>query len=343
MKKLFLSLVAAIVAATASFAQSSLVATLSHEGQISTYYGISALRNAYWAAQSGDVITLSSGTFTAVDIAKSLTIRGAGMGVDSKTLAEPTIILGDFGIGFGNDVQKLNMEGIYHNNTITISSLSNSTFLKCRFNQIKRRYDHSAMDNLTFVHCRVARLLQISESASVYCVNSIVTFPENLENGTSSFEFTNCVVYRGKWAAQDLYRAYFKNSILIETTAVSLPASSAYYNTLGVYTDGDADIFSTATNTTNKQVMGFENVFKTYRGSNFSDTEQYFFDSENYELTDEAKAQYLGNDNTEVGIYGGNMPYDGTPTNPQITKCNVAAKTTADGKLSVDIEVNSAQ
>jgi hypothetical protein len=334
MKKLFLSLVAAIVAATATYAQSSLVATLSHEGQISTYYGISALRNAYNdAAESGDIITLSSGTFTAVDIAKSLTIRGAGMGVDSKTLAEPTILLGDFRIS-GN-IQKLNMEGIYHNNTITINSLSNSTFLKCRFNEIKRYFTYSTMDNLTFVHCRVAGRLQISDDASVSCVNSIVTFPENQEYGKSSFEFTNCVVYRGKWAAQDLYRAYFKNSILVETTAVSLPESSAYYNTLGVYTDGDADIFSTATNTTNKQVMGFENVFKTFRGS--------YSDSENYELTDEAKAQYLGNDNTEVGIYGGNMPYDGTPTNPQITKCNVAAKTTADGKLSVDIEVNSAQ
>ena len=191
------------------------------------------------------------------------------------------------------------------------------------------------MDNLTFVHCRVAQLLRISDYASISCVNSIVTFPENRESGTSNFEFINCVVYRGQWAAQDLYRASFKNSILIETTAVSLPESSTYSNTLGVYTDGDADIFSTAITTTNKQVMGFENVFKTYNGS--------YSDKENFELTDDAKTQYLGDDNTEVGIYGGNLPYDGTPTNPQITKCNVAAKTTADGKLSVDIEVNSAQ
>ena len=49
-----------------------------------------------------------------------------------------------------------------------------------------------------------------------------------------------------------------------------------------------------------------------------------------------------GTDGTEVGIYGGSLPYDPTPTNPQITKFNVAAKSTADGKLSVDIEVNSA-
>ena len=336
MKKLFFSLVA-LMMATMSFAQGSLLATLSHDGEISAFYGPTALRDAYDASVDGDIITLSSGSFEAVNIRKELTIRGAGMGLDSKTMAEPTIIRGNFDIGktSGTPLSKLSIEGVYHNNIITTDHLNNATFIKCRFNSIQRYATNTTMRNLTFVHCRVAQLLRISNYASISCVNSIVTFPENGEGGTSNFEFINCVVYRGQWAAQDLYRASFKNSILIETTAVSLPESSTYSNTLGVYTDGDADIFSTAITTTNKQVMGFENVFKTYNGS--------YSDKENFELTDDAKTQYLGDDNTEVGIYGGNLPYDGTPTNPQITKCNVAAKTTADGKLSVDIEVNSAQ
>lgn len=66
-------------------------------------------------------------------------------------------------------------------------------------------------------------------------------------------------------------------------------------------------------------------------------------DSFTYELTDEALATYLGSDGTQVGIYGGNLPFDATPTNPQIKKCNVASRSTADGKLSVEIEVSSAQ
>ena len=336
MKKLFFSLVA-LMMATMSFAQGSLLATLSHDGEISAFYGATALRAAYDASADGDIITLSSGSFEAVNIDKELTIRGAGMGLDSKTMAEPTIIRGDFKIGNSKSLSKLSIEGVYHNNIITIKALQNATFIKCRFNNISRSYSNSTMRNLTFVHCRVVQLLRISSDASVSCVNSIIMYPDNIdiENGTSNFEFINCVVYRGPWAAQDLYRASFKNSILIETTAVALPESNTYFNTLGVYTDGDADIFSSAITTTNKQVMGFENVFKTYNGS--------YSDKENFELTDDAKTQYLGDDNTEVGIYGGNLPYDGTPTNPQITKCNVAAKTTADGKLSVDIEVNSAQ
>ena len=82
----------------------------------------------------------------------------------------------------------------------------------------------------------------------------------------------------------------------------------------------------------------YATLFKTYPGGSLG-----LLDSETFELTDAAKTQYLGMDGTEVGIYGGNLPFDPTPSNPQITKCNVAAKSTADGKLSVDIEVNAAE
>lgn len=61
------------------------------------------------------------------------------------------------------------------------------------------------------------------------------------------------------------------------------------------------------------------------------------------DLTDEAKAKYLGIDGTPVGKFGGMIPYNMTPSYPQITKMNVAAKTTADGKLSVEIGVSAAQ
>ena len=66
-----------------------------------------------------------------------------------------------------------------------------------------------------------------------------------------------------------------------------------------------------------------------------------YSDSNDYVLTDAVRALIKGTDGTEVGIHGGSLPYDPTPTNPQITKFNVASKSTADGKLSVDIEVNS--
>lgn len=70
--------------------------------------------------------------------------------------------------------------------------------------------------------------------------------------------------------------------------------------------------------------------------------EAVFAEEGYYRLTDEAKT-FLGTDGKEVGIYGGTLPFDTTPTNPQITKFNVSPKTTADGKLSVDIEVHGVE
>ena len=76
-------------------------------------------------------------------------------------------------------------------------------------------------------------------------------------------------------------------------------------------------------------------MFKSFTGS--------YSDNQTFELTDAAKAKYLGTDGTEVGMHGGVLPYDTTPSYPQITKMNVASKTTADGKLSVEIEVSAAE
>ena len=66
-----------------------------------------------------------------------------------------------------------------------------------------------------------------------------------------------------------------------------------------------------------------------------------FSDTDLQILKEELQSTWLGDDGTQVGIYGGFLPFDPTPTNPQITKFNVASKTTADGKLSVDIEVKA--
>lgn len=66
--------------------------------------------------------------------------------------------------------------------------------------------------------------------------------------------------------------------------------------------------------------------------------ENIFKENTFYELTDEIKALKTS-DGTQVGIYGGNMPFEQTTTVPQISKFSVAPRTSADGKLSIDIEV----
>ena len=327
MKKIIISLVAAMMAATATFAQSSLLATLSHEGDISTFYGSTALREAYAAAVDGDIITLSSGTFTSVNIEKGITIRGAGMDVDPKTQSEPTIISGNFNVK-GSE-KPLTIEGIYSNYTITIAdTLRNATFLKSRFNTITR---NRPCVNLTMIHCKVSTRIAMNNSlSSASCLNCVIFDPWN--DGT--MEFTNCVICK---SAVDWYlpTSTFKNCIFVGYSSNTFAPRNSLYNCVLLSDDTSVTPFSRIPNTTNS-VATYAEVFKTCTDGTYSDSEQY-------ELTEAAAAKYLGTDETQVGLYGGSMPFSITPSNPQITKCNVASKSTADGKLSVDITVAGAE
>lgn len=334
MKKFFFFLVA-IVFATMSYAQSSMLATLSHEGEISTFYGALALRDAYNAAQSGDVITLSSGTFNAVNIDKAVIIRGAGMGIDSTAQSEPTVLTGDFSINIPNeDTNRLTIEGIYHNAKITMANFKNGTFLKDRFKEITyySSRDNSCCANLTMIHCKVTERLNLPENSPISCVNCIIVYPNN--DSTSPIEFSNCVVKGvGGSTFMNLSSCSFKNCIINYGNYDYIMSSSTVYNCVGVGSE-IKELFSKIPNSTNVY-KSFDEVFKTYAGQ--------YNDDETFEITDGIKESIKGIDGTEVGIYGGNLPFSTTPTNPQITKCNVAAKSTADGKLSVDITVNGAE
>ncbi|MDO4161248.1 MAG: hypothetical protein Q4D41_12420, partial [Prevotellaceae bacterium] len=140
------------------------------------------------------------------------------------------------------------------------------------------------------------------------------------------FSFNNCVILAG---GGSLSNSEYKNCILVSTGSGA--SSSTYYNNLFI---SDTDL-TNMTNTTNVRVSTSDERVANLIGD--------YSDSKTYELTEAAKAIMTGTDGKEVGIYGGNLPYTATPTNPQITKFEVASKSTADGKLSVDIEVNSAE
>lgn len=338
MKKTLLRLMMLFVAAVLTnnvFAQGSLLATLNHEGTVSTFYGAQAWKNAHDAAANGDVITLSSGTFVAVDITKAITVRGAGMGIDSTAVSEPTVITGDFTINIAEPgSNRLTLEGIYSNHTITYTNVVNPLFLKCRLRNVTYyNGSSSVLKDASFIHCRIAEVLDLVQNCSASCVNSVIQAPYSYNGITSNFEFINCCLIGDMGHA---YSSSFKNCIISDNNNNDYISSSCTaYNCVCLTAN---NYFRYITNATNKSLTEYATLFKTYPGGSLA-----LLDSETFELTDAAKTQYLGTDGTEVGIYGGNLPFDPTPSNPQITKCNVAAKSTADGKLSVDIEVNAAE
>lgn len=324
MKKIFFSFIAMMIAA-AGYAQTTLVATLTHGDETSMFYGAFALRDAQDAAVDGDIVNLSGGSFQAVNIAKALTIRGTG--VDD---ANPTCIIGDFSINLMDGVSdRLSFEGCRITGTIyVVGVLTNAYFLKSHIGEVNVNTGGScSMVNGLFVNCQVHGL-GLSGSSSAQFVNSYVeNCYINSSNATASF--TNCVINEIK-NANGMGSSQFANCIFCSPMYGDyLPSSSSASNCVAAGSDDDRNIFF--------QELGSK------QNCQFADLDIFQDSDVCKDLTEEAKAEYLGTDGTPVGMYGGTFPYDMTPTYPRITKMNVASKSTADGKLSVEVEVSALQ
>ena len=307
------------------------MATLNHEGTISTFYGTVALQQAHAAAVSGDVITLSSGTFLSTDISKAVTIRGAGMDVTkvNDIVNEPTILSGDFKIKIpAEDTGRLTLEGIYHNGSLLFyeGQVKNALFLKSRFNIISYTSSVKVQD-LTILNCRIANRIGVGSGNSALFLNSVV---KDFDSGYMSF--SHCVILNS-YNLNNSGNEY-KNCIITHESGYEygVSSSSSAYNNL--FISDKTDKLNEIPNNTNLRVPTSDERFAYLRGYN---------DSKDYKLTDQNRDVLKATDGGEIGIYGGSLPYSVIPTNPQITKFNVASKTTADGKLSVDIEVKSGE
>lgn len=335
MKKMFLLLVA-LMAAAVSFAQSTLVATLSHGDEITMYYGSGALGNALSAAVSGDVINLSGGTFnlSSWTCNKAVTLRGTGIDANFPTTIDAfTIDIPE------TDTCCMSIEGIRVINEITIQgTFEKVLFLKSKFGVINWQTTSTNKKDFKICNCIITRF-HMRNNSTVNFINSYIWEYKNPYNYTSTALFLNCLIglpYTSNYSKHECCRTSFINCILFSSyqyNAATLHDTCLAMNSIstGSYSHYIFSELSTAAINCSNVASG---LFKTFRFSS---------DSTEFELTDEAKATYLGTDGKEVGMYGGDLPYSSTPSYPQITKMNVANKTTADGKLSVEIEVSAAE
>lgn len=345
MKRL-ISLFAVLACMAVGYAQSALVATLNHGEAVSVFYGANALAEAYDAATHGDVITLSSGTFNSVNLAKNITVRGAGMDETGPC----TRINGNFYLyGVPDSVDAtghLTLEGVYHDGYLYYatsnkhtSPVKNAHFVKCRLNKISYYYGGTdALQNAVFLQCRIKGGLYLYNLENyAHCINSVIYDPRVASSAKDTqFEFTNCLVIGnpGYWDY-----SLFTNCILKGSSNSYVPSSCMVSNSLGIgYSNNSYNIFQNlypANKYGTIKNSDIATIFKTFTGT--------YTDTETFELTDEAKAQYLGTDGTEVGIYGGNLPFTTESSLPKIKKFNVASKPTEDGKLKVEIEVSGVE
>lgn len=310
MKKLLLLFVTSLMGSLFMNAEVSLVAILSHGDEITTFQSTNAYAEAVAKAEDGDVITLSSGNFTATNITKNITVRGAGMMPGEN----PTVITGKFTINIDPaKTGSLTIEGIYSSDQISLEQANNITLLKCWLFSISGNQNDNIVSSIRFIHCFITSYCSFANKVvtSAQFINSYVKSYSRADN-SCTFSATNCIM-----PAE--YYGYYSNSIIIGEQGSASTYSNCVSNT---FKFGGQPITAG-----NKYMPEVEDFFKE--------------GSDRYELKDEYATQLLGSDGTQVGIHGGSMPFDPTTTSLKITKFNVGARTTADGKLPVEIEVNA--
>ena len=317
-------------------AQTSQLATLMHDGQMSIFYGASGLKEAHAAAVDGDVITLSAGQFTAVNLTKAITLRGAGMGLTEKeSFSAPTILSGNFYIRLAEDNQNtLQIEGIQHNQTLYLDIVNNVVFSKCVFNEIIRSQQKEVVYNVKLMHCDVrGDFYPYSPSKlSVTALNSRFNYINT--NNAGHYSFQNCIISPtrpGSTSSSSSNVGMFYYSTL--TNCIIINHSQKGY--IGSTSTAFYCVWYGVSATVPFPDINFNGTNRKYEG------EKLFKDGTFYELVDEVKA-FATSDGTQPGIYGGSLPFDDTTSVPQITKFSVSPKTSADGKLSIDIELTNA-
>lgn len=320
MKKLFLTLVAVIVAATMTYAQDVYVATLNHEGTITEYYGTYAFDYAYQASVDGDVLTLSAGVFSSSSrpLRKAITVRGAGMDSSNPTTTIKGVLFGGGGMTY---------EGIVFTGNVQLIDVDNATFIKCKFKDSSNTLNTlDGTVNSTFYNCVIGRCRAYQGSTNNVFNNCYIYVDNTFQNAT----MFNCII-RGFESGEN---CSFTNCII--AMGNTMKASNKLSNCIGISTTNNTtNVFANIVESINTSIAT-TSVFKSWSDVIDSDN----LSSESYELSDEGKA-YLGIDGTEVGMFGGNYPYTPIVSIPRITKCEVAEKATADGKLSVNIEVTA--
>jgi len=343
MKKMILSLMAVLMGTMSMQAQDDLVATLSHGSTLSTFTGEDAFAQAYNAAADGDVITLSPGVFVGFDMNKAITVRGAGYKPMASNGYTSTQITGEVTVDVPTEgTATFEMEGIDFLNGVSFQSDKMRPLIvsKSKF----RNTVYGFGINMKATHCEFQELRATNENNNgIYCNTTLncqscviaTAISHGLVNDkVGKITATNCIV----GYSYGLPYSTLINCVLTPNNGYYLDGTTTALNCVGIYPQGGGKkIFEYIVDPSNVMIEGegetaYAKIFKTLKNLGSASL------NETFELTDAAKTTYLGDDGTQVGIYGGTAPFTLESTNPQVTKF-VVSSTTEGGQLRVKINV----
>ncbi|MCC8114979.1 MAG: hypothetical protein LIP03_13515 [Bacteroidales bacterium] len=321
MKKLII-LLTVIASALSLRAEHKTMAILVHDGTSTYYYNKTAFSQAYADAVEGDAIYLSAGIFEATTIAKNISIYGAGMGQFDGTehnMTNSTRISGEIAIEIPSEGSQLYVEGVYFDNSVFPRQLNSGVFSKCYLYALTISSEYENAVYATFYNSYVACSIFKAETPVAF-FNSVVKIP--LTEGGKYF--TNCLII-GEGGIQGTEFPHYKNSILMRYVSYDLDGKDSLVTS-------DIEDCILMSYYVDESTLTKGNVYEI----NYSDP--IFKDGTFYQLTDEAAATYVNSDGGQIGLYGGDYPFDITPQIPIVG--SIAAGTVSNnGSLPITVEI----
>lgn len=313
-----------------------------HSGNdVTIYSGASAFVDAYNAAVNGDLIYLPGGNNTAPAlINKTLTIRGVGHYPQATAATNKTTIIGN--VTIGGNADNLILEGIHVTGTLIFANNQKADFvtlLRNRFGAITYQGNNTTpSENHLIRECIIDGNFNGSNAQNINLSNNIIG--GNIEHGS------NFIVQNNLFIGNPLHAfVYFHNSTIKNNIFFHAYTSASYHlvhsNCVGNIIEKNIFRHTNigAANSTlldNYYTVDLINLFENLPTATFN----Y---NQDYSLLAAAQTNYLGTDNTQVSIYGGQYPYktNAVPRNPSITAKTIAGESNSDGQLPVQITVEA--
>lgn len=319
---------ALIIASVTAVSAQGQYALLTHDGQTTVFRGPNALIEANNKAMDGDMITLSEGSFTGLGISKSIVLRGAGMGLGTAprtTITYNEVINGKYEY-FSLRIQlpedgEVTLEDLtFAGDGIVIGSGNRVDVIRCNTN-IRFGADINSVRDMRIINCLIGKEIDNMRGA-----DNLPKIYGSVINGAAKGVQANNCVFKGRGEYSNLV-----NCILIDYR----------------YSNGLTDTYNHCVFISSLD-EGFDHLYDTdYTAmlENAPDCKMVkkgtpvFTDTGFYNLLDEYATDWLGNDGTQVGIYGGPFPFQFLRPGLKIRSLKVPEQTTIDGILNVNIEV----
>lgn len=360
MKRIVLWVVSLVLVSANVFAD-GLTATLQQGERMTPFYGVDAFKQAYAAADSGAVITLSAGTFNNVDtIAKSIKVIG-NYAFDASS-PETTILTRAI-----IAANKVTIDGIYFSGNLTLGNIEDCKIVHSWMTYLDYSSTSAWHTNTIVDQCVIKSETAIMQGRN-YTIKNSTIYGFNTRNTSDNIAYiANCVIYNfvydhtkpsissstGIGISPSIPVAIYKNNVLgIDVScyyySYSPPESKWYY--YNVYFSSPSEFYYNIYAMTYYNYMDGNSNYYTFdiskvyyksgcqNAGNTKETRSYVVSGTQYPavLTNPG----YGQDGTLRGPQGG-TGFSSYPSIPRVTSKTIDSNTDADGKLNVKITVKA--